>query len=175
MRTRFLWGFFLLASWCNGQTNCQVQSGHGVGTEAGQEGIKLDYNSANLNSSIVNGALAAWNTCTLPRPQFETSGSSSVEVRVKLENGPDPNNVGMSEWSNQDKTITLYTQSPSGSTLSSSDLVSALTHELGHVLGLGEVSDSSCLMGPYTGSPKVVGSSDCIYLSNLWAPFCTPQ
>lgn len=164
----FMVPFSLLAF---GQSGCQIASGSGVSTDAGMHGLQLNFEGANLDSSVVNTAMGAWNSCSGKLPQLSTNSSSPVSVRIVLENDPAPSNH-LGKYNALDGQITLYTMDHGGNTLNNDTLTSVLTHELGHALGLADVPNSSCLMGPYAGSNKTVDSSDCSFLSSMWAPFC---
>jgi len=164
----------VVCPWIFGQPHCQNPSGSGVSSDAGMFGLQLNFESTNLDATIVNGAIGVWATCSGTRPQLSTNSSSPVSVRIVLEDKVAPDNF-LGKYTPLDEQITLYTKDLAGNPLSNSDLTSVLTHELGHALGLADVpGDSSCLMGPYNGSEKKVKSDDCIFVTSMWAAFCQP-
>lgn len=129
------------------QQNCQNPSGTGVSPDALNTGIVLNYDSSNVDSSIIAYALSQWNSCTGNLPNISSTGTSPTTIEVTLEDTTAPEGK-LAVTDTHSGTITLYTKDSEGRGLNTQDNQYILTHELGHVLGLGEAGDSACLMGP---------------------------
>ncbi len=149
-------------------SNCNIPSGNGLnacalgGISVATEGF------SGATSSVVASALAQWNNCNNQIPNFGSTGKASITIR--LISGSSGSSAAAS-WFNNGASgeITLYTQSSSGATYSTSDLEYHLAHELGHALGLGHVDNDDCLMHINNNSrTRSVRTGDCTSTASLW-------
>lgn len=111
---------------------------------------------ANVPSGLVGPAIAAWNSPSCnPNgtgfPQFTSNpGAGEVPIPLHYSTGLNPRNTrSCGQFDPATGAITLYSQAqlPSGSTGSCGPptiVTQSLEHEMGHRLGLGDVSSASC-------------------------------
>ena len=157
---------------------CNVTSASGgmSGFNANLTSIPVSYSvsgSSNVDmGSVVSSATNAWNNnCNGSHTPSFSVGSNSDWVEVVLrERNATPGNLGSYEQG----VITLYTHDSDGRQFSSNDLTNILIHELGHAHGLGDISESGCLMGPASrdsfgnvGAKSVTGD-DCNKVDRIW-------
>ena len=135
----------------------------------------ISLNGVNEGRSVDSTALStasnAWNSSCSghDNPGFQTSGSGDMTVNVNFHSGDGPSN-GFSQCDScactqtqvtngavSGATVQMFGQQANGSScLGAQNEV--LTHELGHVLGLGDSSCSGRIMGDVFGS---IASGDC--------------
>ncbi|HSL81580.1 MAG TPA: hypothetical protein VLF66_02315 [Thermoanaerobaculia bacterium] len=135
----------------------------------------ITLNGVNSGRSVDTTALSsasdAWNnSCsTYGNPSFQTSGTADMSVNVHFYNGTDASNgfscggscgctdTQITSGAVSGATVRMFGQQANGtSCLSAQNEI--LTHELGHVLGLGDSSCSGRIMGDVFGS---IASGDC--------------
>ena len=166
--------FCFFSSWASSGGCCNVSSPSGgmAGFDADVSSIPVSYtgSGSGINlGNIVSAATSSWNSsCGGSHTPSFTSGSGGLEVELVNENSEGH----LGEYSQG--LITLYTHDNNGRQFSSSDLTNILIHELGHAHGLGDISESGCLMGPASrdtfgnvGSKSVTGD-DCNKVDRIW-------
>ena len=158
-----------IQSYC--QTDCYSLSGTGVDSVAAQNGINIVYDTSGVDSNIVNFAMGQWNDCSGNVPQFTSNSTSSTgpAVRVSIEQSNAPMNK-LALYDITDKSITLYTKTYGGDNIDPNLFPKILMHELGHALGLADVSgsaNSGCLMGQGVPTNNVV-QADCYVIVDIW-------
>ena len=149
---------------------CQKQSSSGVDSSARGSGIKIE--NYGVPTDILQAGMSSWNNCAQGSaiPNFSTS-SSGPTVKVHFIEGNSPGrHLGV--YDETTKEITFYRRNMDGDILSTNELTTVLRHELGHALGLDDVTGVNCLMYEHLSGDKPVSSTDCSYLNNLWATVC---
>jgi hypothetical protein len=152
-----------------GHAQCQVASATGVSSEAKGNGIKIVNNG--MDSSILQDGMSSWNNCSgnaIPNMSTTNTNPDAPVVRVNFVNGNAPDNHPGS-YDITFKTITISADDSSGDPYSLDGLKTLLRDELGHALGLDDVTGSNCLMGGTLTGVKGVSSTDCSFLQNMWA------
>ena len=160
--------------------DCHLPSGSGVSADAARYGINVSYDQSNATlASAVDNATAQWNNCSgnVPNLNKNSPASNRPTVLVTLVQGSPPDRY-FAVFDTTYKCITLFTNDFEGDSLLTS-LPEILAHELGHALGLADVTSSNCLMGP--GIPSNgVEPTDCSGVQGVWQsvyqspPTCPP-
>ena len=143
-------------------------------------GSLITISTVGFTSSEINTAVSYWSAC--PEyggefPQFQIGGSGGVPVTVIKRSGNSTTASGGCGVTDpeivnghlESATIQVWTHQKDGTTCS--PLADVIAHELGHVLGLGDVADSACfghIMGVRVLSTREVGLDDCAIADDMW-------
>ncbi len=146
----------------------------GVTSAAGISNISLSgvNGGGTVNSSAITTASGNWNGgCSgYDNPTFSGSGGGGMAVNVIFYSGTDVNNgfscsgkcactqVQITNGRVSGATVRMFDTEGATGTSCTSSQGDVLTHELGHVLGLGESSCTDRIMGNNFGS---IAAGDC--------------
>lgn len=160
-----------------------------------QSGSAFNITMSGFSSFDVQTSIDYWSGCPGYGPYippFEFGGSDGLPVSIVRVSGNSTSlGGGCGETAlNRDSygqitsaTVSVWTNQSNGA--SCAPLTDSLAHEFGHLLGLADATDPSCIghiMGARNaGGTRTVGSDDCAVADNMWttssevvytAPYC---
>lgn len=145
------------------------------------QGNALNLFFAGFTNSEIGTAIGYWTGCTeygTEFPSLQLGGSGGIPVTIQKVSGNSTSPTGACGFTQLDAangriegaTITIWTKESDGDTCD--PLTDSLAHELGHVLGLTDNSDTSChgrIMGSRNaGGTRVVTYDDCAGADDKW-------
>jgi hypothetical protein len=148
---------------------------------AAQQGSTFNIALNGFSSSDVQTAINYWSGCSgygADIPTLEIGGSGNIPVTVVKVEGNSTVQGGGCGGTSLDRsngqvtgaTITVFTKESDGD--SCSPLTDVVAHEFGHLFGLTDVPDSSCIghiMGArLAGGTRSVQSDDCDVANSVW-------
>lgn len=123
-------------------------------------------------------ALSQWNALSADATFVESARRWNADVVIEFTERVDsPNGIvaGFAQWTrgtsgNVDGYIRISNRTLGGGQMSASQIRKTISHELGHILGLDDESDSSRTMGPISISEVNPGKRDQVQIFRNSAP-----